>query len=561
MKKLIINCVLCLGLWAANNALLAQSNIETILQDLDKKLVVVDAGKGKIDATIASDKKMPCAVSINVEYTDAKGKIELESYEMNLSDLSSQLLRGVTKGNVRFVEAATKDRHEYIKFKKNGEFKDYVNKFELPAFDNDAAKQIMDLLKSAIEACEKLPDACPNVKAIADASAQLKSLVTKVSIEDSQFDQQIKFDPTISTKATFTVNETVKNKSEMREFTFDFGDFTDNKVKFSISGKQLRVSIVSRAGNLVQRMENGKCKSLNDDVMFLANDIEQAKCLVKTLKTLITVSRDIADARIPAADSKGDALAMAVKQVQSFDQCAVSHKQSLTNGCVTKYAISTTTEKDKKKEDWVYELNFADINPSSVELRTSGSTIGVKLRMNESQNYIKAFKNDEQQNYDNELIIPTPDGESAKLLMNAIRKAVKNCPQVVESSCSGKGVGALDCAIAGVKEVKQAQVTVRQKLEKVPDNEFKLLLKVETEKSSKTEVLSYEWNMKDIDARRIEVKVSGKQVAVILPTKNNEKIIKVNKSEKQEYAAKVSIDVSDIETARALKQVFQKSVE
>ena len=541
--------------------LLSQTNIETLIQDLDKKLVVVEAGKGKTDPSVLGDKKVAGIVVFTIEDTDAKGKQESESFELNLSDLSTQLLRGVTKKDVRYLEAATKDRYDYIKYKKNGEFKGYVNKFEIPSKDNDAAKEIMDMLKTAIETCEKLPDVCPKVNSLSEATNQLKSLITKIAIDDSRYEQEIKFDATISTRAVFTINEIVKNKSELRENAFDFGDFTDNKIKFKVSGKLLKVTISSRAGNLVQRKENSKCQSLTDDVEFLATDVEQGKCIVKTLKALITLARDIADARIPKADSQSEALSTAAKQVQSFDQCTVNRKQELKGNCVAKYTITTVTDKDKKKEDYQYDFNFADIDIPSVEIRTSGSTIGVRLRINDNNNYIKVVKNDEQQNFDSDLVIPTPDGESAKILMHTIRKAAKNCPQIMETNCGSKGVGALDCAITNVKEVKQAKVTVRQKLEKVPDNEYKLLLKVENEKEAKTDVLSYEWNMKDIDTRRVEVKVTGKQVAVVLPTKNNEKVIKINKSEKLEYSAKVYIEVADIEAGRALKQIFQKVIE
>ncbi|NJN14072.1 MAG: hypothetical protein HC815_41865 [Richelia sp. RM1_1_1] len=46
----------------------------------------------------------------------------------------------------------------------------------------------------------------------------------------------------------------------------------------------MKIVITSRAGNLVQRKENSKCLSLTDDVVFLAADVEQGKCMVKTLK-------------------------------------------------------------------------------------------------------------------------------------------------------------------------------------------------------------------------------------------------------------------------------------
>lgn len=539
----------------------SQSNIESIIQDLDKKLIAIEAGKNKIDPSVSSNKKSPCVVIFNVEDTDPKGKTETESFEVGLADLSAQLLRGNTKSNVRYVEVVTKDRLQFIKYSKDGVFKDYVNKFELPVFDNDAAKALIDLIKSAIETCEKSADTCPKINAIGDAATQLKTLIGKVSVDDKQYDQQIEFDKAISTRVKLIVNETNKSKNSTSESIFDFGDFADNKIKLDVSGKQLKISIASRIGNIVQNTENGKCQNLSDDVTFFANDIEQAKCLVKALKSLITLARDAADTRIPAAENMNEALTLSAKNVQSFEQCGTNRKQEMTPQCLTTLKMSLIPTGDKKKEDWVYTFNFMDVNPSSIELKTSGNTLLVRLKTRENENYIRVFKNDELQNYDNEIAIPVPDAESAKLLMQGLKKAAKNCPQTVSSACGKTGAGALDCAIAATKEVKQAKLSIRQKLEKQTDNEYKLLLKVETEKESKTELITYDWNMKDIDTRRVEMKVSGKEIKVILQAKNNEKIIKINKSDKTEYTNKVAFAVDDIESGRMLKEIFQKTVE
>ncbi len=198
----------------------AQSKIEDIIQNLDKKLVSVTTGKDKTDpsvtmslSTTSVEKRSPCGVVFTIEETDSKGKTEQLRYEIGLSDLSSQLLKAATKGSTRLVEVVTKDRQDYIKFSKDGEFKGYENKFNLPCFDNDAAKEVIDLLKSGIEACEKMPsESCAKPIAFNDATNQLKSLLGKIIINDLQVDQELVFDKSLSTKAFFTMRLFGKSK-------------------------------------------------------------------------------------------------------------------------------------------------------------------------------------------------------------------------------------------------------------------------------------------------------------------------------------------------------------
>jgi hypothetical protein len=202
-----------------------------------------------------------------------------------------------------------------------------------------------------------------------------------------------------------------------------------------------------------------------------------------------------------------------------------------------------------------------DINPKSIEMKISGNSIGVKLETNDKKNYIKVVKNSELQSYDNEVVLFTKTGEEAKRLIHALRKAIEFCPKSVIATCNKKGAAALDCALTIIKTVKQGNDEVKQKLERLPDNDYKLRLLKELLKGKTTEEITYEWNMKDMDTRRIELKISGKEVSVLLPTKNNEKIIKLNRKDKVEYDNKLMIQVEDIESGRILLQILQKSLE
>lgn len=563
MKNRIFFVIAWLLSSGLTHTLFAQTNLEATLQELDKKLVAVTVGKEKTDPSVSSDKKTPCAVLFSIEDTDAKGKTETSIYEIGLSDLSPQLLKAMTKsGSLRVVEVTTKDRQEFVKFTKNGEFKGYVNKFNLPAFDNDAAKNVIDLLKSAIEICEKMPsETCLKAATFSDATAQLKNLVGKIVVNDMQIEQTIDWDKNMATRALLTIREIGKSKPDGRAFAFDFADLADNKVQLNILDKLLKINVVSRNGNLVQRSENGKCESNTDDFFFLAANIEQAKCLVRTLQNIIGLARTEAEKRLPNLTDLDAALNLAANNVKNFEQCGTSFEQSLDKKCLSTCQILTNTEGGKKSDKIVFNFNFSDINTKASDIKISDNRIAVRLRTNENKDYVKVLKNGVMQSYENELLIFTKTGEEAKLLLHALRKIVEFCPKIAPSGCDKIGSAALDCAIAAIKTVKQDDEDVRQKLERMPDNDFKLRLTTEVLKGKSTEELNYEFNMKDIDARRIELKVNGKEVSVLLPTKNNEKIIKLNKKDKTEYLTKVSITVEDIESGRILVSMLQKSLD
>ncbi|MBL7816117.1 MAG: hypothetical protein JNL70_13955 [Saprospiraceae bacterium] len=545
------------------HTLFAQSNLEEVLHNLDKQLVAVTVGKEKTDPSVSSDKKSPCTVVFSIEETDAKGKTETSLYEISLSDLSSQLLKAMTKsGNVRLVEVSTKDHQEFIKFSKNGEFKGYVDKFNLPTFDNDAAKIVIDLLKSAIEVCEKTPSAsCPKPLTFSDATNQLKTLLSKIVINELQIEQELVFDKNVPTRAVYTTRELGKSKPTEHVHVFDFADLMDNKVLLKVADKQLKINVFSRNGDLIQRLENGKCQSNSDDFAFLATSIEQAKCLVKTLQATINLARDEAEKRLPVLTDLDAALKLAADNVKNFDQCGTAYEQSLDKKCLSTFSILTNTEGGKKSDKQTASFNFSDINTKASDIKINGNKIAVRLRINESKDYIKVVKNGILQNYESEVFIFTKTSEEAKLILHALKKIVELCPKTAVSTCDKKGASALDCALAAVKTVKQGDEDVKQRLERLPDNDFKLRLTMESLKGKNTEESNYEWNMKDIDSRRIELKINGKDVSVLLPTKNNEKIIKLNKKDKTEYLTKINIAVEDIESGRILVGILQKSLD
>ncbi len=323
----------------------------------------------------------------------------------------------------------------------------------------------------------------------------------------------------------------------------------------------MKITVFSRNGDLIQRSENGKCQSNADDLFFLAADVEQAKCLVRTLQNAISLARDQAEKRLPVLANLDAALALASDNAQTFDQCGTKREQSLDKKCLTTFSIFANTEGGKKSDKQSFSFNFSDINVKDSDLKISGSSIAVRLRTNEKKDYIKVLKNGELQSYDNEVLIYTKSGEEARLLLHAVKKISELCPKSVVSNCNKTGSSALDCAILGVKTVRNGDDEVKQKLERLPDNDFKLRLSTEFLKGKNTEEISYEWNMKDIDARRIELKISGKEVSVLLPTRNNEKIVKLNKKDKTDYLNKFSIGVEDIEAGRVLLQILQKSLD
>jgi hypothetical protein len=70
-----------------------------------------------------------------------------------------------------------------------------------------------------------------------------------------------------------------------------------------------------------------------------------------------------------------------------------------------------------------------------------------------------------------------------------------------------------------------------------------------------------EWNLYDIDPKKIDIDISGKIVGVTAYTLNKEKFIKQTKDNKPGFSSEINLIVSDIEDAQKALATFKSLVE
>jgi hypothetical protein len=534
--------------------LIAQAGLEDLVKKVN--LESIEHNKMVYTPSLSLENANKQQLIYTLKVADTKGKETVKTFELSASDIDKRFLKAETKNNLRSVQVVTKGNKNYIRATENEEIKGFVREFEIPAKDNDAAQAIIEALKSIIDLCEQNPGTCTKPTTWQEATESLKKLLGRVTIGEDVYEQKLALDPAISTMATLKSGVSLKGgKNNEYEYRFDFADMMDNKVAFAVSGKILKINIVSRNGKLVSVMENGKCASNENDVTLIAADIETAKCLDRTLEAVISLAQVEAEKRLPKPADLAAAQTLAKDHIQSFERCGIRYAAAFKGDCLADLQITATDDKGKAVES-AYHFNFTDINERAIKTAVSGARVSVEA--DAKDNFVKLTKNGVFQGYTKEFTIPVPDGEQAKILTQALRKMAQTCPQKNAQTCAEGGVKAIACLIKQVVDVTIDNETMGQKAEQLStDNPYKIKLTQISKDDKKSEEIIYEFSLKDMDLRRAEMKIKRKTVVIELPARNDEAVIKVFRQDKSEYVKKISIQAPDLEAGRALRETIQ----
>ena len=186
--------------------------------------------------------------------------------------------------------------------------------------------------------------------------------------------------------------------------------------------------------------------------------------------------------------------------------------------------------------------------------------MSVNLEIKGGEKYIKCFKNNEQQSFDNNVEILAQDIDQARKIILAFEVAItKSKPQFPEFSKLEK---ALDFLKNSGSEVSFDGKSYKQQLEfTLGEGTKSTLTLVETElkgKSIENKSILY---LSDLEPNSLILKVSGKKILLICNTKNNVEFVKTLKDNVlQNYEKNIEVLFSDMETAREALEAFKYSI-
>ena len=377
----------------------------TFKQSID----VLDANKGKLSF-----------VSVTV---DEKGKTSGERFEFYVSDIDKNTIIRKTSGKKLFISLSINNNQKFIKHFKEDKLNGYTNNLEILLSSADAAQELINLFKTAIPLVNTSEKGW---NSNTDALNWLKNNISKVNSGPFTFEQSFSFGEPKDYLIKFTTKKTdQKNVSTEEMYEFSILDINPKNLAVKISGTQLSVSVETKGNErYIKYSKNNEQQSFVNNFEIVAEDIDQARNIISAFSSAIEKSKPI----LPDFGSLQKSLDFISKNTVdlTLDKKTLSQKIVFTPGNGTK-SIFTYAEPDSKgKSVEGYEFYLGDIDAGSLSFKVNGKKIEIVCISKNKTKFIKYYKDNILQDFQNEVDILTSDIESSREMTEAFKSAIKS---------------------------------------------------------------------------------------------------------------------------------------
>jgi hypothetical protein len=393
------------------------SSIKEKIQDvqIDKttfkqSIDILDESKGKLSFISA--------------VIDDKGKTTKEGFEFYISDIDKNTIIRKTSGKKLFITLSINNNQKFIKHFREDKLDSYTNNLEIQQSNADAAQDLINLFKAAIPLVSSSEKGW---KTNSDALDWLKKNISKINSGTATFEQSFSFGERKDYMAGFTVKKTDQKGSTTEEkYEFSILDINKKNLAVKVSGTQLSV-FVETIGNspYIKYTKDNEQQSFARDFEIIAEDIEQARNILAAVSAAIDKSKPV----IPDFGSLQKALDFIAKNTTevTLEKKTVNQKISFTPGNGTK-SVFTYSEPDSKGKsaEERYEFYLNDIDANSVNFQVSGKKITINAVTQNKTKFLRYYKDNNLQDFQNEIGILTSDIETSREMVEAFKSAIKN---------------------------------------------------------------------------------------------------------------------------------------
>lgn len=542
-------------LLSAAGANLYAQTLEETLKKLASAVTDVSDEKNTYRQQVAFEADKPYRLTYRMITVSQKdGKEKEERYEINLADLDKHLVRRITESKRLGVTGKTRNGLKAVKYFQDGIQKNYEDELPFRAKDSENMDVIEKLLRDAIPLAETRWENSVQVN-LNDLSSLVKWLsqeVKTVTLGDARYIQTLTKDGR-DDQILLEIKTETKSGGKVEQFRFSLADLMEQRVLYKISGDKVVLTADTRRNlKLIHIRENEAQKNYDNSISLYCNDPDDAKRIMLVLRKAIPLATESMSKVVKTPSSKSDALGLLKSDVKPVRAAKRETAQAFGGDCLA--TLQVTVSDDKKVQKFDYAFDLGDLDEREVELNIKGQEIFLDAKTAQKNKFIRVTKDGELQNYTNDVSISVPDIETARQLEPHLVHAIKECRQKI----SPKGI---EWLIPQLLNVKEAHPNVTQQLARQQAGaDCKLSLRVTTSDKKTVEEL-YEFALKDMDAGKIEIKVSGKTVEVEMPTARKEKLVNYYKDAKPSFVDKVTFLAPGIPEAKVIAETLKALIE
>lgn len=524
----------------------SQGNLKASLDKVKSYVKELKTEKTSVNQQLSYSDTTPFNVKVVITNTDAKGKSIEETYEFNLG-LMGEVRRSVSSKEIK-IEMNSLKGQKVVRYSKGEIMQNYENKIELLSDNIDDARELEKSIKEAIimakaawESSVKLPK-----DDLGGLQSWFEQNVKEVTAEKKVFKQSLRKSGTYKDRASYYLEENEAKKNIETQSDFSWGDLNDGSAELKISGKEIYVTAKAK-NDYIRNLQGGILKGYNDELKFYASNPSEGSMLLMAIQKIIPAAKKELQTRLVKVASKEEGFKILKDRIKDFKINESEYALKIAQTCLTTYNLKSDIKGKAIEED--FKFNFADL--IDYKLSVSKELIKISAKVIDSKKYIQYTKDGTLQNYDSKIDFIFGELEDARYSIEALPAISKGC----KNSVIAGDFNWLVNKLKAIENPKQELV-----LQEGGDKcKWKFTSTVSESKKSLETVL--EFNLYDLDPKKIEIDVSGKIVGVTGSTLNKEKFIKQSKEGKPSFGNEVNFIINDIEDATKALATFKSLVE
>jgi hypothetical protein len=385
----------------------------------------------------------------------------------------------------------------------------------------------------------------------------LKENTVTVKDKKTEYQQSFSHDP--DNELLLTISITDSRKGEQTIMSVNAMDLNPFLVKFKPAKELVEITAGTNGGrDLVKVIEDGEIQNYDDELVFYASGIEEARQLADALKAVAEHAKENAETLLTVSNDKKTLLNEiddAIQEVKVNDDVYVQEFSfdSENNNIVT-FQISNAAGDEVEQ----FTVNIADLNLHKIDFETSGEEVIIPLIIKGERDLIAYTENGETGNYTNKLELKVNSIEEARMLeaqLEALVAIAEEEESVDYSTFSYQQC--LDILQNKISQVVINQDAYDQVFQVSPENDLVFIYTLND--ISEGEKFEYVANTSDFGKIPVTFNTNKNSVFIELKTAGDRDLIKITENDEDvDYESTFEIRSTDVETARELAAVFAR---
>lgn len=379
------------------------------------------------------------------------------------------------------------------------------------------------------------------------------------TVKDKKTEYQQTFSHDPGNNLLLTVAIVDARKGEERTQSVNALDLNPFLIKFKPVKELVEITAkVNGSKELVKIVEDGEVQSYDDEMVFYASGIEQARKLTDALKAVAEYAKENAAEVVAVSNSKQallEDLTAGITDVSLNDETyAQSFKYDPGNNNIVTFELSDAG--GGKVEQ--FTVNAADLNAHKIDFMTKRDQVLLPLVTKGDRKLIAYTENGEAGNFTNQLTLQVASIEEARLLEAQVEAFVALAESEKSEDYSDytfdQCAGILKDAVT---DVVINQDAYEQKFELHPENELIFTYTVNSVSDGK----KHDCTVNAGDLGKIPARFDTDKNSVFVElfvTGDRDLVMIKTEGEKTAYDDRLRIRASDIEAARHLAGVFAR---